>query len=41
MPIELRSEPIAPLIDCAEENAHRAFIGTMGEKALWLKYLQQ
>jgi DNA polymerase-3 subunit epsilon len=41
MPIELRSEPIAPLIESAEEKAHRAFIGTMGEKALWLKYLQQ
>ena len=41
MPIQLRSKPIAPLIESSEENAHRAFIGTMGEKALWLKYLQQ
>ena len=36
-----RSEPIGPLIEIGEENAHRAFIGKMGEKALWLKYLQQ
>jgi DNA polymerase-3 subunit epsilon len=39
--IEPRSEPIGPMIELAEENAHRAFIGKMGEKALWLKYLQQ
>ena len=35
-----RSEPIGPLIDSEEENAHRAFIGKMGDKAFWLKYLQ-
>ena len=39
--IEPRGEPIGPMIDNAEENAHRAFIGKMGEKALWLKYLSQ
>ncbi|MDB5641805.1 MAG: polymerase subunit epsilon [Hyphomicrobiales bacterium] len=39
--IEPRPEPIGPLIELAEENAHRAFIGKMGEKALWLKYLPQ
>ncbi|MDB5545806.1 MAG: polymerase subunit epsilon [Hyphomicrobiales bacterium] len=39
--IEPRGEPIGPMIDDAEENAHRAFIGKMGEKALWLKYLSQ
>jgi DNA polymerase-3 subunit epsilon len=39
--IEPRAEPIGPMIDSSEENAHRAFIGKMGEKALWLKYLQQ
>lgn len=39
--VEPRPEPIAPLIDVSEENAHRAFIGKMGEKAVWLKYLQQ
>jgi len=36
-----RPEPVGPLIERGEENAHRAFIGKMGEKALWLKYLQQ
>jgi DNA polymerase-3 subunit epsilon len=39
--IEPRPEPMAPLIQIEEESAHRAFIGKMGEKALWLKYLQQ
>jgi DNA polymerase-3 subunit epsilon len=39
--IETRLEPIGPLIGSAEEDAHRAFIGEMGEKALWLKYFQQ
>ena len=39
--VEPRSEPIGPLIEVTEENAHRAFIGKMGEKALWLKYLPQ
>ncbi len=36
-----RSEPMGSLMAAGEENAHRAFIGKMGEKALWLKYLQQ
>ncbi len=41
IPIAPRPEPVGPLIESDEENAHRAFIGKMGEKALWLKYLQQ
>jgi len=36
-----RPEPIGPLIENTEENAHRAFVGKMGEKAVWLTYLQQ
>jgi DNA polymerase-3 subunit epsilon len=36
-----RAEPMAPLIAIEEESAHRAFIGKMGDKALWLKYLPQ
>jgi DNA polymerase-3 subunit epsilon len=41
IPTAPRPEPVGPLIESGEENAHRAFIGKMGEKALWLKYLQQ
>jgi DNA polymerase-3 subunit epsilon len=34
-----RSQPLSPLIVAEEENAHRSFIGKMGEKAVWLKYM--
>jgi DNA polymerase-3 subunit epsilon len=33
-----RPQPLSPLIIAEEENAHRSFIGKMGEKAVWLKY---
>jgi len=33
-----RPQPLAPLILAEEENAHRSFIGKMGDKAVWLKY---
>lgn len=36
-----RVEPIGPLMNEAEQMAHRAFIGTMGQKAVWLKYLPE
>lgn len=39
--VEPRAEPVPTLLDFAEENAHRAFIGKMGEKAVWLKYWPQ
>jgi DNA polymerase III subunit epsilon len=39
--VEPRAEPIGPMIEASEENAHRAFIGKMGEKAFWNKYFQQ
>lgn len=36
--VEPRSKPLEPLIEDSEENAHRAFVGKMGEKAIWSKY---
>ncbi len=39
--VTTRPEPLAPLIDVPEENAHRAFVSAMGEKAIWQKYLPQ
>jgi DNA polymerase III subunit epsilon len=34
-----RVVPLAPLIVAAEWTAHAAFIATLGEKAIWRKYL--
>jgi len=34
-----RSQPLTSLIVVEEEDAHRSFIGKMGEKAVWLKYM--
>ena len=34
-----RPEPLPVLISSEDENAHRSFIGKMGEKAVWMKYL--
>jgi len=31
--------PLAPRVSEAEREAHRAFIATMGEKAIWNEYL--
>jgi len=33
-----RPQPLSLSISSEEENAHRSFIGKMGEKALWQKY---
>src|SRR5262249_37103289 len=33
--------PLAPRVSDAEREAHRAFIATMGEKAIWNEYLAQ
>jgi DNA polymerase-3 subunit epsilon len=33
-----RPEPLAPRVGPAEVAAHRTFMGTLGVKALWLKY---
>ncbi len=34
-----RPEPLVSSVNSEDENAHRSFIGKMGEKAVWLKYL--
>ncbi|MBP0111361.1 DNA polymerase III subunit epsilon [Bradyrhizobium vignae] len=38
-PRRQRLEPLAPRISEAEREAHRAFIATMGDKAIWNEYL--
>jgi DNA polymerase-3 subunit epsilon len=39
--VSARVTPLAPLITVQELEAHSQFIGTMGEKAIWRKYLGQ
>ncbi|MGT2502979.1 DNA polymerase III subunit epsilon [Bradyrhizobium guangxiense] len=38
-PRRQRLVPLAPRVSEAEREAHRAFIATMGEKAIWNEYL--
>ncbi|WP_440636184.1 DNA polymerase III subunit epsilon [Bradyrhizobium sp. PUT101] len=38
-PRRQRSVPLAPRISAAEREAHRAFIATLGDKAIWNEYL--
>jgi len=38
-PRRQRSVPLAPRITDAERNAHKAFIATLGEKAIWNEFL--
>ncbi|MDT1062749.1 DNA polymerase III subunit epsilon [Paracoccus sp. CPCC 101403] len=37
-PRSARPRPLAPRLTEAEAEAHAAFVGKMGEKALWLRY---
>jgi DNA polymerase III subunit epsilon len=41
MPRRQRPAPLAPRVTDVERAAHRAFIATMGEKAIWNEYLAQ
>jgi DNA polymerase III subunit epsilon len=36
--VRTRPEPLAPRVSDAEREAHRAFIATLGESAIWLGY---
>jgi DNA polymerase-3 subunit epsilon len=36
--VRARPEPLKPRISDAEREAHRAFIATLGENAIWLSY---
>ena len=36
--IRARPEPLAPRVSAEEREAHRAFIATLGETAVWRKY---
>jgi DNA polymerase-3 subunit epsilon len=37
--LQVRPAPLAPRISEAEREAHRAFVATLGEKAIWRTYL--
>ena len=39
MPRRQREVPLAPRITDAEREAHRAFVATLGEKAIWNEFL--
>jgi DNA polymerase III subunit epsilon len=41
MPRRQRPMPLVPRVTDAEREAHRAFIATIGEKAIWNEYLAQ
>jgi DNA polymerase-3 subunit epsilon len=37
--VKVRPAPLAPRLTDAERDAHRAFVATLGEKAIWNDYL--
>ena len=37
--VRVRPAPLAPRVTDAERDAHRAFVATLGEKAIWKDYL--
>jgi len=37
--LRMRPAPLAPRVTVAEREAHRAFVATLGEKAIWNDYL--
>ena len=39
MPRRQRQTPLAPRVTDAERDAHRAFIATLGDKAIWNEFL--
>src|SRR2546421_6191997 len=39
MVVRVRPTPLLPRISAAEREAHRAFVATLGEKAIWNDYL--
>jgi len=39
MVVQVRATPLAPRITEAERMEHRAFVATLGEKAIWKEYL--
>jgi DNA polymerase-3 subunit epsilon len=39
MTVRIRPAPLAPRVSDAEREAHRAFVATLGEKAIWNDYL--
>ena len=39
MPRRQRAVPLAPRVTDADRIAHRDFIGTLGEKAIWKEFV--
>ncbi len=39
MPRRQRTEPLAPRITEEDRAAHRAFVATLGDKAIWAEFL--
>lgn len=39
MPRRQRETPLMPRLTDADRHAHRAFVGTLGDKAIWAEYL--
>jgi DNA polymerase-3 subunit epsilon len=37
--VRVRPVPLLPRVSAAEREAHRAFVATLGEKAIWNDYL--
>ncbi len=37
-PARMRPSPLEPRVSEAEREAHRAFVASLGEDALWLRY---
>jgi DNA polymerase-3 subunit epsilon len=37
--VRVRTQPLAPRVSAEEQEAHRAFLATLGEAAIWQKYL--
>jgi len=37
--VRVRPQPLPPRVSAAEREAHRAFVASLGEKAIWNDYL--
>ncbi len=39
--VQIRLKPLPPRLSAEEEAAHTAFVASLGDKAIWLRYAQQ
>ena len=40
-PVRMRPNPLPPRLSASERTAHRAFVATLGAKAVWKKYVDE